>query len=352
MSSGISVKVNGTPDDELTQAITIEVHEKMGEPATFALKYELDISGGDLPYLTDSRFDPGAEIVVTSDRDGTTECLVKGPVHAQNIHMEHGAAGSWLEVKGSDTSITMDRESRSAIWKDLTDSDAVQSIVSKYGYTPDIETTAAGHFENKHTLVQRESDLSFIRRLARRNGFIFWITCDPSGQETAHFKRPPLGGSPAAGLVINLDSPSVETLDISWDIERPTQVNGVQLDLHTKSDLNLTVTATPQTLLGQAGQGSITGDIRSVHLSAPADDAGDLTSRGEGALIESDWFLRARCKTTMEHAGKPIRANSVIEISGAGSRFSGKYFVSGVKHIIDASAHKMEIELLRNAWGA
>ena len=32
-------------------------------------------------------------------------------------------------------------------------------------------------------LVQRESDLSFVRRLARGNGFLFWITADAVGIE-------------------------------------------------------------------------------------------------------------------------------------------------------------------------
>jgi hypothetical protein len=39
-------------------------------------------------------------------------------------------------------------------------------------------------------------------------------------------------------------------------------------------------------------------------------------------------------------------------MAGAGSRYSGAYYVNGVKHIIDAAAHVMELELARNAWGA
>ncbi|MEI7897700.1 MAG: hypothetical protein WCJ26_11745 [bacterium] len=352
MSSGISISVNGSPDKELTQAITIEIAEKMDQAASFTLKYELDISGGDLPYLTDTRFDPGSEITVTVSGNNSTECLVKGPVHAQNIHMQHGAGGSWLEVKGSDTSVKMDRETRSAVWKDLTDSVAVQSILSTYGYMPDVENTSAGHFENKHTLVQRESDLSFIRRLARRNGFHFWITCDATGTETAHFRRSQLGSTPSAKFVINLDSPNFLSLDIYWDVERPTSIVGVQLDLNAKSNITLSVPKTPQTGLGNTDLSAITGDTRSVFLSAPSDDAGDMKSRGEAALIEADWFIRAACKTTLAEMGSIVRAHSIVELHGAGSRHSGKYLVSGVKHIIDASDHKMEIELVRNAWGA
>jgi phage protein D len=350
MYSGIGIAINGFTDQELSQADSIEVFERMGEASTYNLRYNLDISGGDLPMLTDARLDPGSELSVLATLDNTTHCLVKGPVHDQHIHLQHGAAGSALDVKGSDTSIIMDRESKSELWKDLTDSDAVQNILSKYGYTPDVESTASSHEENKHTLVQRESDLSFIRRLARRNGFNFWISCDNTGTETAHFKRPSLGGSPTAQLVINLDSPNLATLDIEWDVERPTSISGKQLDLNAKSDIDVAVSKTPQTILGNLSLLEIAPDTRSVHLSAPADDNGNLRSRGEGAIIEADWFIRATCQTSIASLGSLVRAHTMVELRGAGSRHSGNYYVSAVKHIIDAVEHRMEIELIRNGW--
>jgi hypothetical protein len=351
MTTGIAIAVNGQNDAELSQAISIEVSEQAGEASTFSLRYGVDILQGDLPYLIDKRLDAGSDISVIAYLDNMAHCLVKGPAHAHSIHLQHGGAGSTMDVKGSDTSIKMDRESRSTIWKDLTDSDAVQNILSKYGYTPDVETTSAGHYENKHSLVQRESDFAFIRRLARRNGYYFWISCDALGMETAHFKRPQLGGTPAAQLVINLDSPNISTLDINWDVERPTSIAGVQLDLNAKSNIDLSVLKTPQTILGDIGLIDITGDTRSVHLSAPANDAGDLQSRGEGALIEADWFIQASCQTTVAELGAIIRPHTVVELRGAGSRHSGKYFVSGVTHTINAIEHKMDIKLVRNGWG-
>lgn len=351
MNSGFAIAVNGQTDPELTQASSAEVSEKAGDPNTFRLRFDLDILQGDLPWLIEKRLDQGSETSVMVSLDNSVQCLVKGPVHGHNIHLRHGGAGSTLEVKGSDTSIKMDRESRSAVWKDLTDSDAVQSILLKYGYTPDIETTSAGHFENKHTLIQRESDFSFVRRLARRNGYYFWITCNSFGIETAHFRRPQLGTSPTGQLIINLESPTINTLDINWDVERPTSISGAQINLNNKSDINLTVTKTPQNILGDAGLSEITGDTRLIYLSAPADDAGDLQQRGEAAVTEADWFINATCKTTVAELGVIIRPYTIVELRGAGSRHSGKYFVSEVVHTIDPSEHKMNIQLMRNGWG-
>jgi phage protein D len=351
MGKQLAIAVNGIPDEDLVQAGKVEVQERMGETTTYRLRYDVEISGGDLPLLIDGRLDPGSEIAVQTIMNGTTHCLVKGPVGAQQIRLEQAGAGSWVEVQGSDSSIVMDRETRSAIWEDVTDSDAVSSILQNYGYVLDVMATNAGHLKSKHALAQRDSDLRFVHRLAKRNGFFFWITSDAQGTETAHFKRPPLDGEPAAELVINQETANLKSLDINWDVERPTSVEGLQLDLNSKTDLDGSVAGTPQTILGDKGLKAITNDTRSVLLAAPADDAGDLQARGEGALIEADWFIRATCQTDLETLGKLVRAHTIIEILGAGSRYSGKYLVAGVRHIIDATEHRMEIELVRNGWG-
>ncbi len=352
MGLGIAIAIKGKPDPELIQARKLIVSERISEATTFQIQYDLDISEGDIPLLTDGRLDAGSELSVLVPIDGQIHCLVKGPVHKQQVRLRHGGAGSTLEVFGSDTSIIMDRETRSAIWADLTDSDAVQTILSKYGYTSDVQTTSAGHYEAKHTLVQRDSDLRFVRRLARRNGYLFWISCDAQGTETAHFKRPPLRGGPSAELVINLASPRIQTLDITWDAERPTSIEGSQLDLNTLSEMNGAVATTPQPILGTQGLQAITGDTRSIHLAAPADDTGDLTARGEGALIEADWFTQATCQTSLDTLGTLVRAHTLVKVRGAGSRHSGDYFVAGVRHTIDAESHRMEMELWRNGWGS
>ena len=88
-----------------------------------------------------------------------------------------------------------------------------------------------------------------------------------------------------------------------------------------------------------------------MHLFAPVDDAGDLQARGAGLLVEADWFIQATCQTSLESLGGLVRAHTVVEVRGAGSRHSGKYFVAAVRHTIDSTAHKMDVTLVRNGWG-
>lgn len=353
MPLGVTVAVDGSADDELSAASAIEVQERMGETTTFRLRYPLNIDDKDFPLLTDDRVKPGAVLSILVPSGDEMISLVKGPVRVQRCHFVHGGAGSYVDVEGGDTSITMDREDQAKVWDSDLDSDAVSTIISDYSLDDDVDSTDGHHDEDKHTLVQRSSDLAFVRRLARRNGFLFWITSDKDGNETAHFKKPPFDADPELTLTINLDSPSMETLDLDWDVERPTTALATELDLNDLSSIDGEVDEGGSlALLGASSLSDITGDTRSVHLRAAVDDSGDLQARGQGALLEATTFIHATCRTTVGVVSAPVRAHTVVKLDGIGSRHSGKYFVAGVRHTINELEYRMDIELLRNAWGS
>jgi hypothetical protein len=352
MAQGVAIRVDNVPDPLAAAATSVEVSEQMGQPTYYSLDYTLDTEEGDFPLLKEGMLGPGSELSVVVSPGGESECLVKGPVCGQQIRLQHGGSGSTLTVQGADSSIKLDRENKVAAWAELTDSSAVSSILAQAGLTPDVETTQAGHFELKHTLIQRETDLNFIRRLARRNGFLFWITCDALGIETAHFKRPVLDGAAACDLVINLSDPkpNLTALDIFWDVERPTQTDSLELDLNTKSDITGTVQKSPLTALGGTALADIVSEPRTAHVYAPVDDSGDLQARNEGTLIDASFFLRATGSTTLSALGKVLRSHSLVNLRGVGTRHSGLWFCSAVRHSIDSTEHRMDFDLVRNGW--
>lgn len=351
MGLGVTVAVGNKGDAELSSAAWIGVYEAMGDMTTYRLRYDFDVSSGDFPLLADGRIGPGSELSIVEPVDGQDNYLVKGPVTGQQIHFEHGSDGSWVEVFGADTSIAMDREVQTVVWSDFTDSDAVSSILSKYGYTADVDSTNANHPETKHSMVQQDTDFRFVRRLARRNGCLFWISVDSSGTETAHFKRPPVEGDAAGHLIINLDKNNLSSFELEWDVERPTSVIASELDYSAKSDIDGSVEKSPLTPLGKQALIEIAPETRSIQIVTPVDDAGDLKARGEAALIEGGWFIRGSCSSTLRALAKPVRVHTLVNVRGLGTRHSGKYLVSAVRHSIDQSEHRMEIELVRNGWG-
>ncbi len=353
MGLGAIIAVNNLPvSDFMVSGLveSIDIYERLGDTTYYTIQFKIDISDGDISLLSDSRIGPGAILSILVPNGTEVDCLVKGPIFSQEIMLRNGGDGSSVMVKGADTSLTMDREFKSAAFEG-TDSTSVMTVLSSYTMIPDVGSTSASHTQVKHNLIQRSTDLQFVRKLARRNGFKFWVTCDALGIETAHFQRVNLDGTEAAELIINRQDFNVNELQISWDVHRPSNSQGLQLDLANKSNIQGTVATTPETLLGSTPQQAFATDQVTIDISAPVDDSGDLTARLEAAMIDASFFVQASCQTSLQQLNKILRAHTVVKVTGAGTQHSGKYLVSAVHHHIDELAHTMKVELMRNAVG-
>jgi hypothetical protein len=105
-------------------------------------------------------------------------------------------------------------------------------------------------------------------------------------------------------------------------------------------------------LLEARGLSSFATKTMSVMLTAPVDDAGELTLRAQSVLREAGWFARCEGEADVARLNAILRAGSVVQINGAGALNSGKYFVWSVRHTIDKQSHRMKFVLVRNAVGS
>src|SRR5258706_6106994 len=232
MASTFQVELNGTPADvALCPAIAeLEVDENADMPG--AIQFTFPVSrtdDGDLSYVADDRFKPFANLAVVATAEGQSdECIFDGYVLSHKLHLETGTVSSTLQVFGQDASWLMNLEEKAREWTDVTDADVAASIFGDYGITPASDNGDAdspSHTEDGNTLMQRASDIQFLRTLARRNGKICRVACaGKPGQRTGYFAKPKLDGDPV--LTMTLNGPAgawtVHALDIEWDVTRPT----------------------------------------------------------------------------------------------------------------------------------
>ncbi|NVB76938.1 MAG: hypothetical protein HOV81_00955 [Kofleriaceae bacterium] len=350
MGLNVSIRSGATAAADLSNGDQVEVYERVGEPTTYRLRYPLAIKDGDFPLLVDGRIGPGGSLTVVVPVGTSSEVLVKGEVYAQRVHFKHGVADSWVEVIGADATLAMDRDVKQVVWPAQAISDTVSNVLSSYGHTADVDSIATTTSEETHVLVQADTDLRFLRRLAKRYGHWFWVTTSVDDVTTAHFKRPALGGTPAVKLQINNTTPNVAALDLEWDVERPNATIADQLGLRDKGAIDGHVDRSPLSPLGSTALADLAAH-RSVQIVAPVDTAADLHARSEAALIEAGWFVKLRGETSVRALGSLLRTHALVTVAGLGTRHSGTYVVWSVRHLIDRTAHKMEFELVRNAWG-
>ena len=114
-----------------------------------------------------------------------------GYITAANLNLTSEPGGTTLEITAMDTSVLMSLEEKVATWPDMSDSDIAQQIVSTYGVQLQSDSTSTVHQENDTTVIQRGSDIQFVRDLALRNGLEFYFETDKtSGEIVAYFRAP------------------------------------------------------------------------------------------------------------------------------------------------------------------
>jgi phage protein D len=387
MPSTYLLLLNGQAADAnlYTAVSSLEVEENMDLPGAVQLTVPVGrTASGDLTYESDSRLQPLVNLaVVATPASGSSagstapalgaaaaalgvgssgspgaQCIFDGYILSHKLHLETGNTNSTLAVWGQDASWLMNLEEKVKEWLNVTDADVANSIFGDYSITPSSDNTAddsPSHVESGHSLMQRGSDIQFLRTLARRNGKVCRVACaDKPGQRTGFFTKPNIDGDPAAVLALNdLQSWTVNALDLTWDATLPTAVIARQA-LFTDSDLNGVSADTADSglaSLGDRGLADFTGKPFTVLLTAPVDDAGELTLRAQSLLRESGWFVRCEGEADVARLGVVLRAGSIVSVNGIGPLHSGKYLVWSVRHTITADAHKMKFLLVRNAVG-
>jgi phage protein D len=354
--------VGGAPvaPDLYASVAALEVEENAELPGAIQLSIPVAADGsGDLTRVNDTTFRPFANLaVVVTPEDGAPECIFDGYVLSHKLHLDRGTTSASLQVWGQDASWLMNLEEKVREWSDVTDAAVASSIFGDYGITPSPDNTAddsASHTESGHTLMQRASDIQFLRQLARRNGKLCRVAGGAgAGQLTGIFAKPTLDAEPAFTLTLNdPDKVMVGALDFEWDVTRPTEVDARQALFTDDSDGGVTGDATDSglALLADRGLAEFAGRAMKAMLTTAVDDAGELQMRATSLLREGGFFVRCTGDVDLAALGGVLRVGTVVELDGAGSLHSGKYFVWSVRHTITLDAYKMSFVLVRNAVG-
>ena len=352
--------MNGTQadDDLYTQISSLEVEENADLPGAIQLQLPVDSSNsGDLTFVSDDRFKPFSNLaVVATPTGGSDECIFDGYVLSHKLHLKKGTTESSVQVWGQDASWLMNLEEKVKEWVDVTDADVANSIFGDYGFTPSSDNTGEDsptHTEDGHSLMQRASDIQFLRNLARRNGKLCRVACtDTPGQYTGYFVKPNLDGDPVITLTLNDPTNwTMDSLDLSWDVSRPTSVVARQALFNDTSPATGDSSDSGLTPLDAQGLSDFSGKTMTVMLTTAVDDAQELTLRAQAVLREAGWFVRCEGEVDVSRLNAVLRVARVVQVNGAGALNSGKYFVWSVRHTITQDSHKMKFVLVRNALG-
>jgi phage protein D len=345
------IVIDGDEIPELYQdmiALEVELDEEMAGMFRLhiALLQEQD---GTWPYLDDDRFQIWKQVTITAGFENGAEELFIGYITQVKPVFDPDLSESTLEIWGMDGSVLMDREEILKDWPNKKDSDIAQEIINNYGFTPHVEDTEVIHDEAVSTVIQRETDIQFLKRLALRNG----LECYVEGT-TGFFKSPQVDADPQPPLAVHFGA---ETNVISFSIEvnalTPANVGMSQIDRANKEILSAAVENSEQEPLGSSG----TTELLAVGMNPAqtfmsmnvATGIPEMNALCQGLFHLAEWFITGEGEINANQYGHVLKPRGTVTIKGVGETYSGVYYVIHVTHSFSGDGYMQSFKVRRNA---
>lgn len=283
---------------------------------------------------------------------GPPQAVINGYVTAHRAGVAD-AGRSWVEVRGTDVTGLMNLEEKVTAWPNMPDSVIASAIFGQYAVVPVVAPTAPRLVQPEGTTTQRGTDIRFLRRLARRNGFECYVQPEAvSGVDTGYFKPAITTGVPQAVLSVAMGpSTNVRDLQVRYDMTRPTAAVAAGIDTTTKAPQAGVAPVSTQPPMGLeptllrllAG-----GRLASVRPSdSGAFTVGELQPMVQGIADRSSLAVTMEGKCGADVG--VLRPGNLVALRGAGRLYSGLYLLTSVRIVIGRDRFEQHFTARRNA---
>ena len=331
--------------DDLQQLIEVQVEEAadIADAASLVARVEAGDDGGWRSVL-DPLTTPEAPVVVG---------VSFGDIHytfdgfsTEAAWQIDADASSRLTVKAVDRTLALDRVEKVVAWPGSSDSAIAEAIFSRgYGLAAKVEPTPAGPDPDVHVVLQRGSDLAFLRSLADKWGYSVYIE-SRNGVITGHFRPLDPLADPQAELALGFGG-DAGAIEASVQLAAGSRVRGERIPPlgHVGVKADSPGDDEPQ------GPQSLAA-VATVLLS-PTDVDGEVEpgAAARGLARRSAYAATVTFELDTARVGVMLRARRPVLVKGLGPQLSGRYLVQRVRHTITLEHHTQHVTLTRNALG-
>lgn len=350
LSETVIIKIDGREMSDLYKdLINLEVELDDELAALFRLTIGIALQpDGSWTYLDDARFKVWKPITVKAGLGNGMEDVFSGYITHVKPSFEPDLTQCTLEVWGMDGSVLMDREEKLKDWPNKKDSDIAAEIFTLYSLTPMTENTSVTHDEAVATIIQRETDIQFLRRLALRNGF----ECYVEGA-TGYFRPPQLNAPPQPVLAVQFgDETNVRRFALEVNALTPANVAMFQVDRADKSVLDVTAETSRQAALGRTKAAGLLAAGMNPALvvvgSVVATGQPEMMALCQGLYEQGNWFVTGEGEVAANDYGHVLKARQTVTIKGIGETYSGVYYVTHVTHSFTPKGYTQHFRVKRN----
>jgi hypothetical protein len=344
------------PYEVVDALIELEVTSNDRERDGFQMDFTLGRNSlMDYGLLRNGYFDPPGQVLIVVTIGLVTQVLMHGIVTDHQVTPSNKPGESTLRVTGQDISLQLDLEDKNETYPNQPDSAIVSTILASYatyGLVPSVRTTSDVPTQNERVTTQQGKDLDFIRQLALRNGFVFYIeSTQVPGVDTAYWgpenregrRQPPL--SMNMGPDTNVDTP----INFRFNALSPAKPEVTIVEPLTRQRIPIPA---PSGLLPALSS----RPAPPLRTTIPRDTANlsmaQALLRAVTASGGSSDSITATGVLDAVRYGRALQSRSLVGVRGAGSSYDGDYYVQQVKHRIKRGEYKQNFTLLREGRGA
>jgi phage protein D len=292
---------------------------------------------------------PWTKVEIKFNLGDREEPVMTGYVTQIRVHIDASESASYLELVGMDSTSLMSAEEVIKDWPGKSDAEIARELFGKYGLDAEVEDTDVVHDDTVSTIIQRESDIQFLKRLSRRNGFECVVVGDKG-----IFGKPALDGEPLPALAAHFGQESnLTSFDAAWNALRPTAAEYHQIDAVGKELQASTVETSAQEQLGRDGPvapplpaGATPRVFVRHEVATGVPEMEQLTN---AIVDEAGWFIEARGEVDGVQYGDVLHARRLVPIKGVGELLSGVYYLTSVKHLYTTDRYTQSFVARRNA---
>jgi hypothetical protein len=301
-------------------------------------------------------FDPMiTRVIVIVTLNGFPDVLMDGIVTRQEVAPSNEPAQSKLTITGEDLSVLMDVVEIIRPYPAVPEVAQVYAALAPYAMfgvvplaVPPIIPAIKIPLESWDT--QRQTDLSFIKGIAQRNGYVFYVDPGPlPGQSIAYFGPDINLPIPQPALNVNMDAhTNVESLSFSLDgLAKKVRVDFILDPITHKIPIpipipNINAFKPP---LGARPTPPAKIEFADDVAANPPDEA----AKGILAfLMNNSDAISGNGSLDVLRYGHVLRARMLVGVRGAGLAYDGLYYVDSVTHNLKRGEYKQNFTLSRD----
>jgi hypothetical protein len=328
--------------------------DKSGFQITFAVSKQSTLLTTLLPA---GYFDPiSTRVIIVVTLGGFPNVLMDGVVTRQELTPNNEPGQSTLTITGEDLSVLMDIVEIKCPFPQMDDTMQAYAVLAPYapfGIVPIVipPFIPEVRIATKKIDSQTGTHLQHLKKLARTNGFVFYVEPGPlPGQSIAYMGPDIRIPVPQPALSINMDAvTNVESLTFSLDgLAKETMVVTVFDPITGKIPILLPI---PSISIFQPPLGARPTPPAKVTFST--DQAGKSVPNTLKTILGRLLTGSANAITVsgsldVLRYGHVLRSKALVGVRGAGIAYDGLYYVDSVTHNIKRGEFKQSFQLSRD----